>query len=127
MKLNNKNPYIKQALYVLEPLGWTNEVHPARIRVNDAANYIARILDAEIADPPLIEMLEHLGITDETVNGDALKVRLEEALAHPQMDAAIVERLQIEAAILKDPSLIKTHKALLKKWAIEDIEAASVD
>jgi len=127
MKLQTKNPYVKQALYVLEPLGLDNEVHPEKIRLNDAANYVARILDEEVPDPPIAEMLEHLGITDETPNGAQVKSRLEAALASPQADEKISERLKIEAAIKADPSLTKKFVAQLKKWAIEDIEAAAAD
>ena len=127
MKLQTKNPYITQALQVLEPLGLDNELHPDKMRLNDAANYVARILDEEIPDPPLAEMLEHLSVTDETPNGAVFKTRLEAALAAPQRDAKISERLEIEAAIKSDPSLIKKYKNELKKWAYEDIEAAAAD
>ena len=127
MTLSVRNPYITQALRVLEPLGLDNEVHPARIRLNDAANYIARILDEEIPDPPLAEMLNHLAITDETPNGAVFKTRLEAALAEPQRDPKISERLEVEAAIKSDPSLVKKFKSELQKWALEDIEAAAAD
>lgn len=127
MKLQTKNPYVKQALYVVEPLGLDNEIHPTKIRLNDAANYVARILDEDVQDPPVSEMLEHLGITAETPNGAVVKTRLEAALANPQADEKISERLKIEAAIKADPSLTKKFIPQLKKWAFEDIEAAAAD
>lgn len=127
MKLQSKNPYIKQALGVLEPLGLDNELHPAKIRLNDAANYVARILDEAVEDPPLAEMLEHLGITDETPNGAVVKTRLEAALAAPQADEALSHRLKVEAEIKADPSLTKKYIKELKKWAVDDIEAAAAD
>jgi hypothetical protein len=127
MKLQSKNPYIKQALGVLEPLGLDNDLHPLKIRLNDAANYVARILDEAVEDPPLAEMLEHLGITEETPNGAAVKARLEAALAAPQADEALSNRLKIEAEIKADPSLTKKYIKELKKWAVEDIEAAAAD
>lgn len=127
MKLQAKNPYIKQALAVLEPLGLDNELHPDKIRLNDAANYVARILDAEVEDPPIAEMLEHLGVTEETPNAAVFKTRLEAALAKPQPDEALSERLQIEAAIKADASLAKKYVKQLKQWAIDDIEASIAD
>jgi hypothetical protein len=127
MKLQTKNPYIKQALAVLDPLGLDNEVHPEKIRLNDAANYIARILDEDVEDPPLDEMLEHLGVTAETPNAEAFKARLAAALAAPEADKALSERLTIEAAIKADASLTKKYVKELKQWALDDIDAAAAD
>lgn len=122
MKLQAKNPYIKQALQVLAPLGLDNEVHPDKIRLNDAANYLARILDEEIEDPPVAEVLEHLGVPD---TNTAFKAAVEAALKAPQPDAKIAERLKIEAAVKADSSLTKQYASQLKKWAIDDIDEAA--
>jgi len=127
MKLQAKNPYIKQALAVLEPLGLDNELHPEKIRLNDAANYVARILDEDVADPPVAEMLEHLGVTDETPNAAVFKARLGAALAKPEPDPTLSERLKIEAAIKADASLAKKFVKQLRQWAMDDIEAAVAD
>lgn len=119
MKLNQKNPYIKQALDVLAPLKLDNEVHPDKLRLNDAANYLAHILDENVADPPVAEILEHLGVP---VDNAEFAESVKSALAAPKADKQIAERLQIEAACKANPALVKKYKDQLKRWAHDDIE-----
>lgn len=119
MKLNQKNPYIKQALDVLAPLKLDNVVHPDRLRLNDAANYLARILDENIEDPPVAQIMEHLGVPPENT---AFAESVAAALAKPKADEKIAERLKIEAECKANPALVKKHLDRLKKWAHEDLE-----
>lgn len=127
MKLNTKNPYIRQALSVVAPLGLDNEVHPDKIRLFDAANYVARLLDVEVEDPPTAEVLEHLGVGEDHPEYAKMLELVEAAFKAPEADKVIAERLQIEAAVKADPSLTKRFKEQLKAWAIQDIEEASAD
>lgn len=126
MKLQTKNPFIKQAVDVLAPLSLDNVVHPDKIRLNDAANYVAKVLHEERAEDPTDEIMEHLGVTKGA--NPAFEKALAAAIKAPTPDETISERLKIEAACKADPKLVAKHKDLLKKWAIDDIEeqAASV-
>lgn len=120
MKLHHKNPFIKQALEVLAPLSLDNEVHPDKIRLNDAANYLAKVLHEENKDDPTADILEHLGVA--ALENDTFLKGLAAALAAPKPDEAITERLRIEALCKYDPMLVKQYKDKLKKWAVDDID-----
>ncbi len=120
MKLHHKNPFIKQALDVLAPLGLDNNVHPEKIRLNDAANYLAKILHEERKDDPTVEVLAHLGVAKGA--NASFEKNLAEAIKNPVVDKEMSERLKIEAACKADGRLVAKHKEQLKKWAIDDIE-----
>lgn len=120
MKLHRKNPFIKQALEVVAPLSLDNAVHPDKIRLNDAANYVARILHEERAADPTSEILEHFG--KEAAANKAFVAALAEAIKTPKPDEAVSARLSIETAVAQDPSLVKKYKDQLKKWAVDDID-----